>query len=177
MHRRAAADLNRCAGGARDGLHDRNFARIVARQAFSWLCLSRYGALEACTTAGGSLEPMHPPGIFSVTGLHMPTPSPTAADEDPPEARDVTRKLAHYVVATRFEDLPEGVRREVGTLAAELDGGCCRCFTARGVEIALAAVTPFSGPPQAGVFGRSEASRRSQRCLDQRHQLACVRLR
>jgi hypothetical protein len=50
-------------------------------------------------------------------GLHMPTPFPTTADEDPPEARDVTRKLAHYVVATRFEDLPEGVRREVGRSA------------------------------------------------------------
>ena len=93
---------------------------------------------------------------FRVTGLHMPTPSTTAADEAPPEARDVTRKLAHYVVATRFEDLPEGVRREVGRSLLNWMGVAVGASRHEAVEIALAAVSPFSGPPQAGVFGRSE---------------------
>jgi len=75
---------------------------------------------------------------------------------DPPEARDVTRKLAHYVVATRFEDLPEGVRREVGRSLLNWMGVAVGASRHEAVEIALAAVTPFSGPPQAGVFGRSE---------------------
>jgi 2-methylcitrate dehydratase PrpD len=88
----------------------------------------------------------------------MPTPSPIAADEDPPEARDVTRKLAQYVVATRFEDLPEGVRREVGRSLLNWMGVAIGASRHEAVEIALAAVMPFSGPPQAGSSVARSAS-------------------
>jgi 2-methylcitrate dehydratase PrpD len=86
----------------------------------------------------------------------MTTPSRTTAGEDPPEARDITRRLARYVVATRSQDLPEGVRREVGRSLLNWLGVAIGGSRHEAVEIALAAVTPFSGPPQAGLFGRSE---------------------
>src|SRR5439155_26495826 len=75
---------------------------------------------------------------------------------DPPEVRDVTRKLAHYVVATRFEVLPEGVRREVGRSLRYWMGVAIVASRHEAVEIALAAVTPFSGPARAGVSGRAD---------------------
>jgi 2-methylcitrate dehydratase PrpD len=59
-------------------------------------------------------------------------------------------------VATRFEDLPEGVRREVGRSLLNWMGVAVGASRHEAVEIALAAVTPFSGPPQTGIFGRSE---------------------
>src|SRR5262249_27047159 len=87
---------------------------------------------------------------------HMRTLSETTAPEDPPEARDVTRKLARYVVATRFQDLPEGVRREIGRSLLNWLGVAVGGSRHEAVEIALAAGTPFSGPPQASLFGRSQ---------------------
>jgi 2-methylcitrate dehydratase PrpD len=85
----------------------------------------------------------------------MTTPSPTTG-EGPAEARDVTRKLAHYVVSARFEELPERVRREVRRSLLNWMGVAVGASRHEAVEIALAAVQQFSGPPQAGVFGRSE---------------------
>jgi 2-methylcitrate dehydratase PrpD len=89
-------------------------------------------------------------------GLHVRTPSQTTAGENPPEARDVTRKVASYVVATRCQDLPEGVRREIGRSLLNWLGVAIGGSRHDAVEITLAAVTPFSGPPQAGLFGRAK---------------------
>jgi 2-methylcitrate dehydratase PrpD len=86
----------------------------------------------------------------------MTTLSQTTAGEDPPEARDVTRKLSRYVVAMRFQDLPEAVRHEIGRSLLNWLGVAVGGSRHQAVEIALAAVMPFSGPPQAGIFGRSE---------------------
>src|SRR5262245_17981241 len=86
----------------------------------------------------------------------MRTPSQTTAGEDPSEASNITRKLARYVVATRCQDLPEGVRREIGRSLLNWLGVAVGGSRHEAVEIALAAVQQFAGPPQAGVFGRSE---------------------
>jgi len=86
----------------------------------------------------------------------MRTLSETTAGEDPPEARDITRKLARYVVAARFQDLPEGVRREIGRSLLNWLGVAVGGSRHEAVEIALGAVTPFSGPQQASLFGRPE---------------------
>jgi 2-methylcitrate dehydratase PrpD len=94
--------------------------------------------------------------IIDVMAPHMTTPSPTTAGEDPAEARGVTRKLARYVVSARFEELPERVRREVRRSLLNWMGVAVGASRHEAVEIALAAVQQFSGPPQASVFGRSE---------------------
>jgi 2-methylcitrate dehydratase PrpD len=86
----------------------------------------------------------------------MKTPSQITAGEDPAEARDVTGRLARYVVATRFHDLPERVRREIGRSLLNWLGVAVGGSRHEAVKIALAAVMPFGGPPQAGLFGRSE---------------------
>jgi 2-methylcitrate dehydratase PrpD len=70
--------------------------------------------------------------------------------------QDVTRILARYVVTARYEDLPEGVRKEgVRTLLnwVGVTVGGSRHDT---VNIAVSALEPFSGPPQASILGRRE---------------------
>jgi 2-methylcitrate dehydratase PrpD len=68
----------------------------------------------------------------------------------------VTESLAHLVVTTRWEDLPEAVRhqakRSFMNFFAVALAGCRSCP----VEIALRSLTGFSGGRQATVVGRAE---------------------
>src|SRR3954469_4544636 len=68
----------------------------------------------------------------------------------------VTQSLAHLVVTTRWEDLPEAVRHQakrsfMNFFAVALAG--CRTSP---VEIALRSLLEFSGGKQATAVGRSE---------------------
>ena len=67
-----------------------------------------------------------------------------------------TRTLAEFLVASRYEDIPESVRHEASR--AFLNALGCAIGSARHetVEAALDAVKPFAGAPQASIFGRSE---------------------
>ncbi len=69
---------------------------------------------------------------------------------------DVTRKLARYTFATRWEDVPANVRHQakrsfMNLFAAALAG--CRTGP---VEIALASLKEFSGGRTATIIGRAE---------------------
>lgn len=69
---------------------------------------------------------------------------------------EATRALARFVVRSRFDDIPAAVRHEavrslVNWLACALGGS-----SHEAVSSALAALTPFSGPPLASVLGRRE---------------------
>src|SRR5688572_13647572 len=69
---------------------------------------------------------------------------------------EVTRQLARFVVESRSDDISTAARREatrslVNWLACALGGAGHDA-----VERALAALQPFSGPPQAQVLGRHE---------------------
>jgi 2-methylcitrate dehydratase PrpD len=78
------------------------------------------------------------------------------AQSGTPEASDVTRKLARWVIGAEPQDLPEAVRKEgVRTL---LNWVGCALGGARmeAVEMAVAAMRPFSGPEQATILGRTE---------------------
>ncbi|MGL4962333.1 MAG: MmgE/PrpD family protein [Inquilinus sp.] len=79
--------------------------------------------------------------------------SASASVELPPP---VTRILARHLVAARTEDLPADVRHE--GLRTFLNWLGCAVGSARheAVSIAIDALGPFSGPPQAGILGRSE---------------------
>jgi 2-methylcitrate dehydratase PrpD len=70
--------------------------------------------------------------------------------------RDVTRALARFVVGSRAEDIPEAARHEAVRSLVNYLG--CALAGARhdAVNIALAALAPFAGPPQAGLAGRRE---------------------
>ncbi len=69
---------------------------------------------------------------------------------------DVTRRLARYVVTSRYADIPEAARREV--LRSFLNWLGCTIGGSRHetVDRALAALAEFSGPAQASVIGRTE---------------------
>jgi 2-methylcitrate dehydratase PrpD len=78
------------------------------------------------------------------------------AQSSTPEASDVTRKLARWVVDAERQDVPEAVRKEgVRTLLNWLG---CALGGARteSVDMSIAAMQPFSGPGQATILGRRE---------------------
>ena len=73
-----------------------------------------------------------------------------------PASEGATRQLARYLIAARPDDLPAPVRQEgVRTFFNWLG---CAVGGARheAVEIAIATLSPFSGPPQATILGRSD---------------------
>jgi 2-methylcitrate dehydratase PrpD len=70
--------------------------------------------------------------------------------------RDVTGALADYIVSARFEDLPAKVRREGNRTLLNWVGCAVGGSHHETMDIAVAALSPFSGPPQATVLGRPE---------------------
>lgn len=79
-----------------------------------------------------------------------------AAKADPEIARDVTRRLAHYVVSARAEDLPSSVRKEAARTVLNWVGCAVGGSRHETVNNAIAALAPFSGPAQATILGRRE---------------------
>jgi 2-methylcitrate dehydratase PrpD len=75
-----------------------------------------------------------------------------AASAPPP----VTRTLAQYLVAGRFDDLPQSVRTEAARTLLNWVGSALGGSRHETMDIALAALAPFSGPAQASVLGRRE---------------------
>src|SRR5436305_7476813 len=69
---------------------------------------------------------------------------------------EVTRTLARYVVNSRASDIPDTAKRE--GVRSILNWLGCAVGAARhdAVECALSALTPFAGPAQASVLGRSD---------------------
>ncbi len=70
--------------------------------------------------------------------------------------QEVTRILARYVVTARYEDLPEGVRKEGVRTLLNWVGVTVGGSRHKTVDIAVSALEPFSGPPQASILGRLE---------------------
>src|SRR5262249_17520244 len=68
----------------------------------------------------------------------------------------ITRSLARYIVATRFDELPAAVRCEARRSLLNWMGVAVGGSRHETIEIALAAIKPFVGAPQASVFGRAE---------------------
>jgi 2-methylcitrate dehydratase PrpD len=68
----------------------------------------------------------------------------------------VTARLSQYVLSSKYEDLPPPVRREGIRTFLNYVGGAVGGSSEETVDVAVAALGPFSGPPQAGIFGRRE---------------------
>ena len=79
-----------------------------------------------------------------------------AAAAKPAPAKDVTRVLAHYLVNAKYDDLPANVRKEGVRTLLNWVGIAIGGSHHQTVDIAVAALTPFSGPAQASLFGRRE---------------------
>ena len=69
---------------------------------------------------------------------------------------DVTATLAHYVVSAPAESVPVNVRREAVRSFLNWTGCAVGGSRHETVDIALAALAPFSGKEQAAILGRSE---------------------
>jgi 2-methylcitrate dehydratase PrpD len=79
---------------------------------------------------------------------------PKATAAAPPS--DVTRTLARYVLSLRYDDLPERVRQEARRTLLNWVGCAVGGSRHETLDIAIAALAPFSGPAQATVLGRRE---------------------
>jgi 2-methylcitrate dehydratase PrpD len=80
--------------------------------------------------------------------------APARQASDTPAA--VTRTLAAYVVHARADDLPVAVRSEACRTLLNWAGCTVGGSRHEAVDIAVRALTPFSGPPKATLLGRRE---------------------
>jgi len=78
------------------------------------------------------------------------------AQETKAASKDITRKLARYVVAAKYEDLPAPVRKEAQRTLLNWAGCAIGGSRHETVDIAISALAPFAGPGQATVLGRKE---------------------
>ena len=83
-------------------------------------------------------------------------PAAAPSSSNPAQASDVTRKLASYLVSARYEELPANVRKEATRTLLNYVGVAVGGSHTEASETAVAALTPFSGPAQASLFGRRE---------------------
>lgn len=84
------------------------------------------------------------------------TPDPGTAPAPVAAPPHVTRILADYVVGARYDDLPEPVRREGRRTLLNWVGVAIGGSRHQTVDVAVAALAPFSGPAQAALLGRRE---------------------
>lgn len=70
--------------------------------------------------------------------------------------KDVTKKLAAWIVGCGFDDIPAPVREEGVRTFFNWMGCAVGGARHETVDCALAGITPFAGRPQATVLGRSE---------------------
>jgi len=83
-----------------------------------------------------------------------PTAAPTAAMAAAPP--QVTKTLAHYLVTSRPGDIPTKVRREACRSLLNWTGVAVGGSRHVSVAHMLAALSPFSGKPEANLLGRRE---------------------
>jgi 2-methylcitrate dehydratase PrpD len=68
----------------------------------------------------------------------------------------VTRELARWAIRTSHHDLPANVRKEATRTLLNYVGVAVGGSHHETVDIAVSALSPFSGPPQATLLGRRE---------------------
>jgi 2-methylcitrate dehydratase PrpD len=116
------------------------------------ISIERRHLLQTSAAIAASALPAGTTRAQPAPNANPPRRGPPAGAEPPP----VTRILARYVATAPAEAIPEPVRKEAArTLlnwAGSAVGGSQQDAPAR----AVAALGPFSGPPQASLFGRRE---------------------
>jgi len=87
-----------------------------------------------------------------VTTAQAQTPAPPSPAPPPP----VTQILARYINGARYEDLPANVRKEGTRTFLNWMGVAVGGSHHETVDNAVAALSPFSGKPEANLMGRSD---------------------
>ncbi len=70
----------------------------------------------------------------------------------------ITGALASFVAEARWKDLPESVRHEAKRSILNFMGTTLAGCREETIDIVLASLREFSGPPQATIIGRPSAS-------------------
>jgi hypothetical protein len=83
-------------------------------------------------------------------------PAAAAGDAGQPAPVEVTRILARYVVETQYDELPADVRKAGVRTLFNYVGVAVGGSHHETIDIAVSALSPFAGRPQAGLFGRGE---------------------
>jgi 2-methylcitrate dehydratase PrpD len=89
-------------------------------------------------------------GAVASASVAEPLQSPHEA------AHDITQHLADWVVSSRKEDVPAAIRQEALRTILNWTGCAIGGSRHETVDIAIRALHPFCGPPQASVLGRKE---------------------
>ena len=95
-------------------------------------------------------------GLAANVPLSAQQPGSGESSITPSAPPPVTRTLARYLVSARFEDVPQPVRLEASRTLLNWVGSALGGSRHETVDIAVAALGPFSGPAQASVLGRRE---------------------
>ena len=111
--------------------------------------MTRRKFLSASGLAGGWLAAGTPRPASGSPEWSLEKPP---ADQDPP----VTRELARWLVGSRPADIPQAARKEAVRSVLNWVGCAVGGSHHETVDRALAALSPFSGPPQATVLGRAD---------------------
>jgi 2-methylcitrate dehydratase PrpD len=95
------------------------------------------------------------PGLTFAAETAKPAPTEPVAKPGS-DGQGVTRTLARYIVQARYEDLPANVRKEGTRTLLNWVGVAVGGSHHETLDRAIAALTPFSGPPQSSLLGRSQ---------------------
>ncbi len=117
------------------------------------LLRSSAGAAAAALVTGGAMAAGQ--GTGDVTDKPAAAPPPGAAPKGPP-AEPVTRIIARYAATAPVEQIPAPVRREAARTLLNWAGAAVGGSRQGAPSHAVAALLPFSGPPQSTLFGRKE---------------------
>jgi 2-methylcitrate dehydratase PrpD len=95
-------------------------------------------------------------GAVALGAAASTLPAEAQAQSLPVAPMDVTERLARYVVAARYEDLPADIRKEARRTFLNWTGCAIGGSQTDTVNKALAALSMFSGKPEANLLGRHE---------------------
>jgi 2-methylcitrate dehydratase PrpD len=93
---------------------------------------------------------------LSVVGAKAAFAQSAATSSAAAPPKDVTHTLARYLVTAGYDDLPANVRKEGVRTLLNWVGVAIGGSRHETIDIAVSALSPFSGPPQASLFGRRE---------------------
>ena len=122
--------------------------------------IERRTLLRSSATAAAALAAAAMPTggtIAAERATDMPaTPPPPGAAPKGPPAEPVTRIIARYAATAPVEQVPPAVRREAVRTLLNWAGVAVGGSRQGAPSHAVAALLPFSGPPQSTLFGRKE---------------------
>src|SRR5262245_34865137 len=97
-------------------------------------------------------------GVLAIAGLSGASAGELRAQDagqDTP-GTGVTRRLAHWIVTSRPDETTPALRKEAVRTLLNWVGCAVGGSHSEAVNMTLSALSPFSGPGQASVFGRKE---------------------